>query len=98
MLGQRGGSDSAALDGTGLRIQGYAKHINPRFYRTGAKGGGCVAQVPDWSRDNAAGRTALQLAGLEVFESTLHLEGGSIHVDGEGCAGPFGPAWDPGWK
>ncbi len=44
------------------------------------------AQVPDWSRDNAAGRAALQMAGLEVFESALHLEGGSIHVDGEGCA------------
>ena len=42
--------------------------------------------MPDWSKDNAAGRTALQLAGLEVFESALHLEGGSIHVDGEGCA------------
>lgn len=44
-----------------------------------------LRQVPDWSKDNAAGRTALELAGLEVFECALHLEGGSIHVDGEGC-------------
>lgn len=42
------------------------------------------AQVPDWTKDNAAGRLALQMAGLEVFESPLHLEGGSIHADGEG--------------
>ncbi len=44
--------------------------------------------MPNWEKDNAAGRLALQHAGLEVFESTLHLEGGSIHVDGEGCAPP----------
>lgn len=42
-------------------------------------------QVPNWDKDNAAGRIALQKAGLQVFESALHLEGGSIHVDGEGC-------------
>ena len=42
-------------------------------------------QVPNWDKDNAAGRIALQKAGLQVFESPLHLEGGSIHVDGEGC-------------
>ena len=36
--------------------------------------------------DNEAGRLACQLRGMRVFESTLHLEGGSIHVDGEGYA------------
>lgn len=45
---------------------------------------GMPTQVPDWTKDNAAGRLILQHHGLEVFESPLHLEGGSIHTDGEG--------------
>ena len=43
-----------------------------------------MLQVPDWTKDSAAGRLILQHHGLEVFESSLHLEGGSIHTDGEG--------------
>lgn len=45
---------------------------------------GMPTQVPDWTKDNAAGRKILQHHGLEVFESPIHLEGGSIHTDGEG--------------
>ncbi len=41
-------------------------------------------QVPDWTKDNAAGRKILQHHGLQVFEAPIHLEGGSIHTDGEG--------------
>ena len=44
-----------------------------------------LLQVPDWSKDNAAGRKILQHHDLQVFESTLRLEGGSIHTDGQGC-------------
>ena len=43
-----------------------------------------VMQVPDWTKDNAAGRKILQHHGLQVFEAPIHLEGGSIHTDGEG--------------
>ena len=43
-----------------------------------------MLQVPDWTKDNAAGRKILQHHGLEVFEAPIHLEGGSIHTDGEG--------------
>lgn len=32
-----------------------------------------------------AGRALLRRAELEIFECPLHLEGGSIHSDGEGC-------------
>ena len=42
--------------------------------------------MPDWEKDAAAGKLILERAGLEVFHSPLHLEGGSIHTDGEGCA------------
>ncbi len=41
--------------------------------------------MPDWEKDAAAGKLILERAGLEVFHSPLHLEGGSIHTDGEGC-------------
>lgn len=40
--------------------------------------------MPDWEADAAAGKLILERAGLEVFHSPLHLEGGSIHTDGEG--------------
>lgn len=43
-----------------------------------------LVQLPDWSDDNAAGRHILEHHDLEVFESTLRMEGGSIHTDGEG--------------
>ena len=40
--------------------------------------------MPNWDADAAAGKLILERAGLEVFHSLLHLEGGSIHTDGEG--------------
>jgi agmatine deiminase len=45
---------------------------------------GQPTQVPDWSKDAVAGRTILEMAGMQVFEAPIHLEGGSIHSDGEG--------------
>ena len=42
-------------------------------------------QVPDWSKDNAAGRRILEHNGAQVFEVPgFRLEGGSIHTDGQG--------------
>ena len=49
--------------------------------------------MPDWSKDAAAGKLILERAGLEVFHSPLHLEGGSIHTDGEGCVSRHRPAY-----
>ncbi len=40
--------------------------------------------MPDWQKDYDAGRKVLEINGLPVFEAPLHLEGGSIHSDGEG--------------
>ena len=42
--------------------------------------------MPNWEADAAAGKLILERSGLEVFHSVLHLEGGSIHTDGEGYA------------
>lgn len=40
--------------------------------------------MPDWQKDHAAGRAILDWAGIKAFECPLHLEGGSIHSDGQG--------------
>ena len=45
---------------------------------------GRPAMMPNWDKDFEAGRTLLTMNGLPVFEAPLHLEGGSIHSDGQG--------------
>lgn len=45
---------------------------------------GRPAMMPNWEKDFEAGRAILQVNDLPVFECPLHLEGGSIHSDGEG--------------
>ncbi|GBF92539.1 agmatine deiminase [Raphidocelis subcapitata] len=45
---------------------------------------GRPAMMPNWDKDYAAGRAILEHYGLPVFECPLHLEGGSIHSDGQG--------------
>ena len=40
--------------------------------------------MPNWDQDYNAGRTLLTMNGLPVFEAPIHLEGGSIHSDGQG--------------
>ena len=38
----------------------------------------------DWSVDYDAGRKLIESTGSRVFEAPIHIEGGSIHSDGEG--------------
>ncbi|KAK9813705.1 hypothetical protein WJX73_004175 [Symbiochloris irregularis] len=46
---------------------------------------GFAAQVPDWKKDNAAGRLISEHVGIPIFEVPgFRLEGGSIHTDGQG--------------
>lgn len=45
---------------------------------------GRPAMMPNWEKDYNAGRLVLEQYDLPVFECPLHLEGGSIHSDGEG--------------
>ncbi|CAL8460755.1 g286 [Coccomyxa elongata] len=45
---------------------------------------GRPAMMPNWDKDFEAGRALLTSNGLPVFEAPLHLEGGSIHSDGQG--------------
>ncbi|KAL4420392.1 hypothetical protein ABPG75_010048 [Micractinium tetrahymenae] len=42
----------------------------------------------DWAVDYDAGRKLIEHTGSRVFEAPIHIEGGSIHSDGEGCQGP----------
>lgn len=45
---------------------------------------GLPTMMPDWEKDYLAGRKLLEHHGLEVFEAPIHIEGGSIHSDGQG--------------
>ncbi|KAG0565668.1 hypothetical protein M758_7G005500 [Ceratodon purpureus] len=45
---------------------------------------GLPTMMPSWEKDYNAGRALLEMNGLEVFEAPIHLEGGSIHSDGQG--------------
>lgn len=45
---------------------------------------GLPTMMPTWDKDYNAGRALLEMNGLEVFEAPIHLEGGSIHSDGQG--------------
>ncbi len=45
---------------------------------------GRPAMMPDFQKDYEAGRRLLSDNGLPVFEAPIHLEGGSIHSDGQG--------------
>ena len=45
---------------------------------------GRPAMMPNFAKDFEAGRRLLSDNGLPVFEAPIHLEGGSIHSDGQG--------------
>lgn len=45
---------------------------------------GLPTMMPSWEKDYNAGRVLLEMNHLEVFEAPIHLEGGSIHSDGQG--------------
>ena len=66
------------------RQSSFCNRQSPFCNRQFCQSDSIVVQVPDWTKDNAAGRKILQHHGLQVFESPIHLEGGSIHTDGEG--------------
>lgn len=50
----------------------------------GKRAQGRPAMMPDHTKDYHAGRKVLEVNNLRVFECPLHLEGGSIHSDGQG--------------
>ncbi|GAB4816515.1 hypothetical protein N2152v2_003561 [Parachlorella kessleri] len=45
---------------------------------------GMPTMMPDWTLDYEAGRKMVEHLGQRVFEAPIHVEGGSIHSDGEG--------------
>ena len=45
---------------------------------------GLPTLMPNWEKDYLAGRKILEHHGLEIFEAPIHIEGGSIHSDGQG--------------
>jgi agmatine/peptidylarginine deiminase len=55
--------------------------VDWKFNAWGGKDGGCYA---DWNRDDAVAAAVLDSLKVKRYRAPLILEGGSIHVDGEG--------------
>ena len=64
------------VDGTGGR-----RGIDWRFNAWGGHRGGLYAS---WERDDRVAARVLEIEGMKRYRTPLVLEGGSIHVDGEG--------------
>ena len=52
---------------------------------------GLPTMMPNWEKDYLAGRKILEMNNLQVFEAPIHIEGGSIHSDGQGYVTPSSP-------
>lgn len=64
------------VDETGRR-----RGVDWRFNAWGGREGGLYAR---WDRDERAAAKVLEIEGMDRYRAPLVLEGGSIHVDGEG--------------
>ena len=64
------------VDGDGGR-----RGVDWEFNAWGGKEGGLY---PSWERDEAVASRVLEFEGAERYRAPLVLEGGSVHVDGEG--------------
>eukprot|EP00752_Nemacystus_decipiens_P012834 g11365.t1 len=84
--------DDAWIRDTGptFVVGGASESPNPRrgirgvdwtFNAWGGEFGGCFSS---WEKDNAVASTVLGLAGAQRYRANMVLEGGSVHVDGEG--------------
>ncbi|HXB16653.1 MAG TPA: agmatine deiminase [Solirubrobacteraceae bacterium] len=73
----------------------WMRDIGPTFVTPGAAGSGGLRGVDwrfnawgglyeDWTRDERAAEKVLEVEGAGRYRAPLVLEGGSIHVDGEG--------------
>jgi agmatine deiminase len=61
--------------------RGGRRGVDWRFNAWGGKHGGLYAS---WERDDRVAARVLEIEGAERYRAPLVLEGGSIHVDGEG--------------
>lgn len=67
---------SVVVDGAG-----GMRGVDWRFNAWGGLDGGLYSS---WERDDRAARKVLEVEGLDRYRAPLVLEGGAIHVDGEG--------------
>jgi agmatine deiminase len=67
---------SFVVDGTGGR-----RGVDWRFNAWGGHEGGLYAP---WERDDRVAATVLEVEGAERYRAPIVLEGGAVHVDGEG--------------
>jgi agmatine deiminase len=64
------------IDGAGGR-----RGVDWRFNAWGGRNGGLYSA---WDRDDRVARKVLEIEGAERYRAAIVLEGGAIHVDGEG--------------
>lgn len=77
-------TDDAWLRDTGPTFVvdgGGRRGVDWRFNAWGGHAGGLY---PSWERDDRLAATVLEVEGADRYRAPLVLEGGSIHVDGEG--------------
>ncbi len=78
-------TDDAWLRDTGpsfvIRDGGPLRGVDWRFNAWGGHDGGLYSP---WDRDDRVARKVLEVEGADRYRAPLVLEGGSIHVDGEG--------------
>jgi len=78
-------TDDAWMRDTGptfvIGPDGGRRGVDWRFNAWGGRGGGLYAS---WERDDRVARKVLEIEGAERYAAPIVLEGGSIHVDGEG--------------
>jgi agmatine deiminase len=60
---------------------GHMRGVDWHFNAWGGREGGLYA---DWDRDERVAQKVLEAEGVERYRAPIVLEGGSIHVDGEG--------------
>jgi agmatine deiminase len=78
-------TNDAWVRDTGTTFLVHKEHpprgVDWRFNAWGGVSGGCLS---DWSHDDAVAGTMLDSLNMFRYRAPLVLEGGSIHVDGEG--------------
>ena len=77
--------DDAWIRDTGptfiMNDAGSIRGVDWKFNAWGGQDGGCYS---DWSRDDAVASVVLDSMNIMRYRAPIVLEGGSIHVDGEG--------------
>jgi len=77
-------TDDAWVRDTGATFLTNGKELRGVSWKFNAWGGFVNGLYSSWKNDEKIAKFMCKIVGAEVYESPIVLEGGSIHVDGEG--------------